>query len=158
MPVAKASVAAFRQGKFWEFHDRLFQNQRASDPADLERLAQELGLDMDKFKADMADPEVEKALRSEQAAAENIGARGTPAFLINGRLQVGWGSAAGIGSMVKRELGEVKKLLEGGTKLDEALAKRAQVNTKTPEEAEIFVNHFLKGQPAERKAAEAAEK
>ena len=44
-------MAAHEQGKFWEMHDKLFANQQALDRADLEKYAQELGLDMGKFKA-----------------------------------------------------------------------------------------------------------
>jgi protein-disulfide isomerase len=150
LPTAMASMAAFKQGKFWEYHDKLFQNQRASEPDDLLRFAQELGLNMEQFKADLTSPELEKKIRSDQAAAEKIGARGTPAFLINGRLQVGWGSAAGIGSMVKREQEEMAKLMADGAKLQDALAKRAAANGKQPEEAPVFIAHFLEGKPAER--------
>ncbi len=154
MPTAKASMAAFRQGKFWQYHDKLFQNQRASDPADLDRYAQELGLDMVQFKKDVEDPALEAKIRSDQAAAENIGARGTPAFLINGRLQVGWGSAAGIGSMITREQAEMKVLLDSGSSLADALKKRAEANAKQPEEALVFTDHFLEGKPAVRKVEE----
>lgn len=154
MPTAKASMAAFRQGKFWQYHDKLFQNQRAADSADLDRYAQELGLDMEQFKKDIEDPSLEAKIRSDQAAAELIGARGTPAFLINGRLQVGWGSAAGIGSMITREQGEMKALLDGGSSLADALKKRAEANAKKPEEALVFATHFLDGKPAVRKPEE----
>jgi protein-disulfide isomerase len=156
MPTSKASMAAFRQGKFWEYHDLMFQNQRAAEQADLEGFATELGLDLAQFKKDMEDPELEKKIRSDQAAAENLGARGTPAFVINGRLQVGWGSAAGIGSMITREQAEMKKLLDSGTSLKDALAKRAEANAKKPEEAPVFTAHFLEGKPAIRKPKEEA--
>ena len=48
---AEAAVAAEAQGKFWEMHDKLFANQQALDRAGLEKYAQEIGLDMGKFKA-----------------------------------------------------------------------------------------------------------
>jgi len=154
LPTSKASMAAFRQGKFWEYHDKLFMNQRSAEQADLEGFATELGLDLAQFKKDMEDPELLAKIRSDQAAAENIGARGTPAFVVNGRLQVGWGSAAGIGSMISREQAEMKKLLDGGTSLEEALKKRAIANAKQPEEAPIFTAHFLEGNTAIRKPKE----
>src|SRR5512147_779268 len=47
---AAASLAAQRQGKFWEYHDVLFRNQNALDPASLERYAEDLGLDVARFK------------------------------------------------------------------------------------------------------------
>ena len=46
-----AALAANEQGKFWEYHDKLFANQQALDRPNLEKYAQELGLDMAKFKA-----------------------------------------------------------------------------------------------------------
>ena len=151
LPTSKASAAAFRQGKFWQYHDKLFQNQRAAEQADLERFAGELGLDLAQFKKDMEDPELEKKIRSDQAAAENLGARGTPAFVINGRLQVGWGSAGGIASMITREQGEMAKLMDAGTSLQDALKKRAVANSKQPQEAPVYTAHFLEGKPAIRK-------
>jgi protein-disulfide isomerase len=155
MPTAKASMAAFKQSKFWEYHDVLFQNQRASNTEDILRYAVQLNLDGADFKKAMEEEALLKKIRSDQAAAELIGARGTPAFLINGKLQVGWGSAAGIGSMVTREQKAIEKLLSGGKSLKDALEERARANSKTPEDAEVFITHFLNGEPAERKVEEA---
>ena len=152
LPCAQASMAAFKQDKFWEYHDLVFANQRQADPASLEGHASSLALDMVRFQADAKDAALLKKIRSDQAAAEKIGARGTPAFVINGRTQVGWGSAAGIGSVVKRELAEMEKLIGGGMELKEALRKRAEVNAKTPVEFQIYLDHFLDGKPAERTA------
>ena len=47
---AEAALAAGGQNKFWDMHDKLFENMRSLDRADLERYAQELGLDMARFK------------------------------------------------------------------------------------------------------------
>src|SRR5258706_10747083 len=49
---AVASLAAQQQGKFWEYHDEVFRNQNAIDPASLARYAEQLGLDMLRFKRD----------------------------------------------------------------------------------------------------------
>ena len=46
-------MAAHAQGKFWEMHDKLFANQQALDRASLEKYAQEIGLNMGRYKADM---------------------------------------------------------------------------------------------------------
>src|SRR5689334_23687503 len=48
---AEAALAAHEQGKFWEMHDKLFENQKALDRASIERYAEELKLNMSKFKA-----------------------------------------------------------------------------------------------------------
>ena len=81
---AEASLAANAQGKFWEYHDVLFANQKALDRPDLERYAQELGLDMAKFKAALDNHEFAAAIKNDQAVAAKVGATGTPASYING--------------------------------------------------------------------------
>jgi protein-disulfide isomerase len=88
-PAAMASMAAHEQGKFWEFHDKLFANQSALDRGTFERYAQELGLDMNKFKAALDNNKFEAAIAADVAEAARVGANGTPTFLINGRTFVG---------------------------------------------------------------------
>lgn len=122
-PAAIAAVAAQRQGKFWEYHDKLFET-RALDDASLLRHAQELGLDMAKFQQDLTNPEIAKRVETESSWAEQLGARGTPAFFVNGVRQVGWGSYLALKSMVGRELKEARDLVAAGTKADQVLAAR----------------------------------
>ena len=88
-PAAMASMAAHEQGKFWEYHDKLFANQRALDRASLERYAQEIGLDVAKFKAAMDSNKFEAAIAADVAEATRVGVNGTPSFFINGRSLVG---------------------------------------------------------------------
>jgi 2-hydroxychromene-2-carboxylate isomerase len=66
-------------------HDMLFRNQRQLEDADLIRYAEALGLDMDKFKADMASPEVQARVEADRAAGEKAGVDGTPSIFVNGR-------------------------------------------------------------------------
>jgi protein-disulfide isomerase len=86
---AEASMAAHEQGKFWEMHDKLFANQRALDRASLEKYAQELGLDMGKFKAAMDSNKYGAQIDADSAEGMRVGANGTPTFFINGRTVVG---------------------------------------------------------------------
>jgi protein-disulfide isomerase len=88
-PAAQAALAAHAQGKFWEMHDKLFANQKALEQADLEKYAQELGLNMAKFKADMESDKVKAKIAADMAAGSSVGANGTPTFFINGRTLVG---------------------------------------------------------------------
>lgn len=81
---AIASMAAGRQGKFWEYHDTLFANQQSLDEANLEKFAGELGLDLEKFKKDLKDPAIAKKIDADQGASVALGATGTPAFFVNG--------------------------------------------------------------------------
>lgn len=99
---ARASIAAFRQGKFWEFHDLLFQDQRALGDQDFVRHAQTLGLNLGQFERDIADPKVAAQVAYERATATAMAARGTPGFFINGKKQVGWGSYGSFKSMITR--------------------------------------------------------
>ena len=88
MGAAKASVAAQLQGKFWEMHDRMFDNRLDLEPEDLLEHAKELGLNMDQFKQDLRNPEVEARIQMDIAEAKRMKLRGTPAFLINGKRYV----------------------------------------------------------------------
>jgi protein-disulfide isomerase len=101
---AAAAIAAFRQGKFWEYHDKLFQNQQFLSEPDLVAYAQELGLDPDRFRRDMGDPAVAAQVVYERQQAEALGAQGTPGFFVNGQRIDGWGSYMGLESMIDRAL------------------------------------------------------
>ena len=104
MPIAKATMAAHLQGKFWEFHDKVFE-RKAYDDAKLETIATELGLDLAKWKTDMASKEVEAKILHDQASMVGHGARGTPAFFINGIPLTGALPAASFIEVVRAELG-----------------------------------------------------
>jgi protein-disulfide isomerase len=85
LPAARAAVAAGRQGKFWEYHDLLFANQTALEPADLDRYATQVGLDLNRFHADQASPDVEAVVAANRREGERLQIDGTPTFYINGR-------------------------------------------------------------------------
>ena len=89
MPAAKAAVAAGKQGKFFEMHDKLFENYNALSDDKYEAWAKELGLDVEKFKTDMASPEVQAQVVEEMKEAGKVGVRGTPTFFINGKKPAG---------------------------------------------------------------------
>ena len=86
---AQATLAAHEQGKFWEMHDKLFENQRALTRPDLDKYAQELQLDMTKFKAALDSGKFKKKVDADMAQARGAGLTGTPSFLINGQKFVG---------------------------------------------------------------------
>ncbi len=120
---ARAAIAAQRQGKFWEYHDKLFQNQQNLHEQDLLSYAEELKLDVAKFQADMNDEAVKAQVLYERKLAEALEARGTPGFFINGQKIVGWGSYGGVKSMVERALREVDVQVGKGLPVDEALVE-----------------------------------
>ncbi len=87
LPAARAAGAADQQGKFWEFHDKLFANQSTLSDANYKKYARELGLDIAKFSKDMTDPgsPATRRIETDKAEADSLGVTGTPAFFVNGR-------------------------------------------------------------------------
>jgi protein-disulfide isomerase len=85
IPAAVAAEAAKKQGKFWEYHDKLFANQNQLSAQDLRRYAAEVQLDLSKFDADIADAATKKRVTDDAAEIGALGVTGTPAFFINGR-------------------------------------------------------------------------
>jgi protein-disulfide isomerase len=83
-PAAVAAECANRQGKFWELHDKMFENQASLSSANIDQYAQGLGLDMTKYNTCKADPEVMKMVDADMAQGEEAGVEGTPSFFING--------------------------------------------------------------------------
>ena len=83
-PAAQASLAAFKQGKFWEFHDALFANQESLGKDFYEKTAKDLNLDIEKFKKDSASEEINKTIEADSALGAKNQIQGTPGFFING--------------------------------------------------------------------------
>lgn len=81
---AKASEAASLQGKFWEMHNILFENQESLEEEDLVYYAKKLGLNTDRFIADMESEGVEKRVEGDFVSGVKSGVNGTPTFFING--------------------------------------------------------------------------
>jgi protein-disulfide isomerase len=82
---AAASLAAQEQGKFWEMHDKLFANFRQLNKEKVNEWAQELGLDMDKFKAALDSPQLKATVQQDLREGEFAGVNGTPALFLNGK-------------------------------------------------------------------------
>ena len=85
MGAAIAAIAAQKQGKFWEFHDKIFANQKQLNLEAYKAYARELGLDVARFEKDLAGLEVKKAVEADKAEARSLGVTGTPGFFVNGR-------------------------------------------------------------------------
>jgi protein-disulfide isomerase len=82
---AEAGACAAEQGKFWEYHDRLFDHQDKLSDADLKEHAAALGLDAGRFAACLSSRKYQKDIDADIAAANDVGVTGTPAFFVNGR-------------------------------------------------------------------------
>jgi protein-disulfide isomerase len=83
---ALAALAANEQGKFWEYHDKLFASQAALNDSKFQEFAAQLGLDMEKFKRDMASPTLQKIIDRDINEGRRFGVRGVPSVYVNGRL------------------------------------------------------------------------
>jgi protein-disulfide isomerase len=81
-----AAEAARKQGKFWEYHDKLFANQQQLESDDLKRYAQELELDLTRFDHDREDPALTKKVEADLVEAGALMITSTPTVFINGRL------------------------------------------------------------------------
>ncbi|MFV8755672.1 DsbA family protein [Nannocystaceae bacterium ST9] len=81
----RAAIAADRQGQFWAMWELLFTNRQARSTADLEGFATQLGLDLEQFRKDVADPDVDKQIDDDIAACQGLDVRATPTFFLNGR-------------------------------------------------------------------------
>ncbi len=90
MAAALAVEAAGRQGKYWEMHDLLFEEQQiwgeraSADPAIFEEYASQLGLDMERFKKDVDSKEVEDRVTEDLDIGIELGVNSTPSFFLNG--------------------------------------------------------------------------
>jgi protein-disulfide isomerase len=79
---ARVALAVKRQGKYWEFHQALLGSKGMANEASALKVAESLGLDMAKIKADMAGDAVKSELQSDLQLAKQLGVNGTPHFLV----------------------------------------------------------------------------
>jgi protein-disulfide isomerase len=87
LPAAKAAWAAHKQGKFWEYHDGLFANQSKLGEEFYLQLAQQLKLDIKRFKADYAA--ADNSIVADYSLGRKLGVSGTPSFVLNGEFFTG---------------------------------------------------------------------
>jgi protein-disulfide isomerase len=87
-PAAEAARCANAQGKFWEYHDKLFPSTDLSSEK-LQALATEVGVDRAKFDACVKSGEFKQAVEKDTAEGSGVGVTGTPAFFVNGRMLTG---------------------------------------------------------------------
>lgn len=105
-PAAKAALAANIQGKFWEYHSALYENQQSLGEDLYVKIATDLGLDVKKFNEDRASEKVAKWLEADMEQARKVGAQGTPYVLINGIAVSGAQPLENFDAIVKRLLNQ----------------------------------------------------
>jgi protein-disulfide isomerase len=116
---AEASLAANDQGKFWQMHDLLFANFRKLSRENMLAWAKQIGLDVDKFKADLDSGKFRDRVKKDESDGEAAGVYGTPAFFIDGKLYNGPMTLEAVKPILEAELKGAaktvaKKLPEGG--------------------------------------------
>ena len=104
-PAAQASLAAQEQGKFWEMHDVLIQNQPTLDAAKFADYAKQAGLDVARFKRDLEQKKAEydKRIDAETQLGQSSDVRGTPTLYIGGK-KVSARTVDGMSTMIDAEL------------------------------------------------------
>jgi protein-disulfide isomerase len=100
---AAAALSANEQGKFWEFHHKLFENYKTLNDAKIQAIAEELGLDMIKFKKEMRSPGIVGLINRDLKNGRQVGVRGTPTIFINGKISKKRG-LSGFSEMIEAEL------------------------------------------------------
>lgn len=101
---AQASLAAAEQGKFWEYHDTLFDKQKELERDKLEEHAKSVGLDMAKFKQALDGETFKKAVDDDLALGKDVNVTGTPTMFVNGTRVANPTDTAAISTVIDKEL------------------------------------------------------
>jgi protein-disulfide isomerase len=100
---AEAAEAAAAQGKFWEMHDALYENQDRLGPALVAELAANLELDVARFATDLREGRVRPRVRADFMSGVKSGVAGTPTFYIDGaRWNGDWGNVDELVAALRR--------------------------------------------------------
>ena len=103
MKAATAAMAADSQGKFWEFHDLLFNNYNKLGDQKLAEIAKQLGLQEEEFAKKVADPLIAEKIQGDITDGNKVELEGTPTIFINGKLVRDW-SPEGFRKVIDKEL------------------------------------------------------
>jgi protein-disulfide isomerase len=104
MPAALAAMAAHEQGKFWDFHDKIFANQQKMNRDQYLVYAKELNLDVAKFTQALDTAKFKAQIEADSAEAKTLGVGGTPAFFVNGKFLSGAKPFAEFATAINAEL------------------------------------------------------
>jgi protein-disulfide isomerase len=104
---SRVALAAKMQGKYWEFHRAMLENQGQANEASALRVAEKLGLDMNRLKKDMASPEVKKEIEDTRQLANKMGIQGTPHFIVGDRIIAG--APENLTELLSKHVSDVRK-------------------------------------------------
>ncbi len=116
-PAAVAALEVNAQkglAAFWAFHKKLFENQKDINPENIQKWVQEAGLDMAKYKAAVDNKTHDATIARQQALAMRFGARGTPAFFVNGYFLSGARPLAQFKPIIDREIAKANQAISEG--------------------------------------------
>lgn len=129
---AKAVLAAHAQGAFAPMHGWLFTNSRSLSPETIEAQAATLGLDLVRFRADVASDWLEQRIQADEKLAKHVHVTGTPAFFVNGRKFSGAQPADAITVTIEEELLLARDLVASGSGQLEVWARILAVSEPDP--------------------------
>jgi protein-disulfide isomerase len=99
MVAAKAAMASVKQGKYWDYHVALMKEKKVTKD-NVYTIAEKVGLNVDKLKADMADPAIDAALKENAAIAQALAIEGTPGFIVDTKVNVGYVPVDGLKALI----------------------------------------------------------
>jgi protein-disulfide isomerase len=94
LEASRASIAAMPQGRYWQFHQALMSFRGDLTAERIDQLARQSGIDVARMRRAMTDPAITRLLDENNSLAADLGATGTPAFLINGQMIAGFNEEA----------------------------------------------------------------
>ena len=101
---AKAAMASIRQGKYWDYHAALMREKQVGKD-NVFQIAEKVGINVAKLKADMADPRLDEAIKENGQIAQSLNIEGTPGFIIDNRVNVGYLAIDGL----QQAIAEIRK-------------------------------------------------
>ena len=137
LPAAKAAMAAHKQGKFWQMHEKLFANQQALSDENYEKWAKELGLDVARWKVDKESPEIADQITKDANYGQSVGADGTPTFFINGKVIAGALPFESFKPIIDEQIKQADALLAKGTPRGKLYDAMVDANVKAAPAAPV---------------------
>lgn len=128
---SEAALAAGEQGKFWEYHDLLYDKMPQVQRPQLEGYARQLGLDIERFKKALDDRSFRTEVELAKSIGRSLGVTGTPTLVINGQMVVG-PNPAQLSGMVQRAL-EGKPITDQAVGAPGAEGRQGQQAPRAPQ-------------------------
>jgi len=130
LPAAKAAMAAAKQGKFWQMHERMFAHQPELSDAKYEEWAREIGVDVARWKADKESPAIAEAIQRDNNYGQQVGANGTPSFFINGKYLAGALPFDSFKTIIDEQIAKANELTKKGVRPEKLYESIVAENVK----------------------------